>query len=379
MNNEVWWYATRAAGLMTWSTATASVIVGILLMVPAVRSRSGPWFDDLHRFLSSVSMIFLATHVGTLWLDSAAGFGWRDILVPGQSSWQPEAAAWGVVAAWALLAIHLTSLTRDKISEFVWRSIHILAVLTVGAGTYHAWLGGSDVHSPLTWVVAGLGSILVIALITIRLRRKDDTPPGELFKDQEALLEEMRYRLENLPMPDMIAPLPTAADSPSMLPQRSPVDAPLPDRSPQLGSWVGPSTADPFDGASVNPFDPQADLFGPATEEDEGVEPVDFPELPRFEQRTNPFGPVDPPVAAISIPVEPVSFNPPTPAVLVPVAAVQVVALAGPPPLPEAAVDPVTGKPDESVYAAWLVEWLAYAERYGEETPDDPGRSSPLQ
>jgi len=376
VNNEVWWYATRAAGLMTWSTATASVIAGILLMVPTVRSRSGPWFDDMHRFLSSVSMIFLATHVGTLWLNSEAGFGWRDILVPGQSSWEPEAAAWGVIAAWALLAIHLTSLTRDKISEFVWRSIHVLAVLTVGAGTYHAWLGGTDAHSPRTWIVAGLGSVLVIALITIRIRSRDDTQPGRVFKDQEALLREMRDRLENLPMPKAIAPLPTVAESASLLPQRSSVDAPLPDRSPQLGSWVGPSTDDPFDDAGVDPFDPGVGLFEPATEEEEQrVESVDLSELPPFEEGTSPFGPAHPAVAAISIPVEPVSFDTPAPAVLEPVAAGQVVAPAGPPPLPEAAVDPVTGKPDESVYAAWLVEWLAYADRYGEETPGDPDRS----
>jgi len=374
VNDEVWWYATRAAGLMTWSTATASVIIGILLMVPAVRSRCGPWFDDLHRFLSSVSMIFLTTHVGALWLNSAAGFGWRDILVPGQSSWQPEAAAWGVVAAWALVAIHLTSLTRDKISEFVWRSIHVLAVLTVGAGTYHAWLGGTDVHSPLTWVIAGLGSILVIALVTFRLRRKEGTQPGERFKDQAAILEEVRYRLENLPLPDTIAPLPMEPEPPSMFPLDSSAEAPLPDRSPQLGSWVGPSTDDPFDGAEFDPFDPEADLFGSATEEEQGVESIDFSELPPFEHGTSPFGPVKSPVAAISVPVEPVSFDP-APAVLEPVAAVQVAAPVGPPPLPEAAVDPATGKPDESVYTAWLVEWLDYAERYGEETPDDPNRS----
>ena len=44
-----------------------------------------------------------------------------------------------------------------------------------------------------------------------------------------------------------------------------------------------------------------------------------------------------------------------------------------PPPLPTT-VDPATGEPDEEAYRAWLVEWLAYAEQYGDEAPVDPGR-----
>lgn len=45
-----------------------------------------------------------------------------------------------------------------------------------------------------------------------------------------------------------------------------------------------------------------------------------------------------------------------------------------PPPLPEGAIDPVTGEPDQAVYQAWPIEWLAYADTYGEETQDDPSR-----
>ena len=54
--------------------------------------------------------------------------------------------------------------------------------------------------------------------------------------------------------------------------------------------------------------------------------------------------------------------------------AVQVAEPPAPPPLPVDAVDPETGEPDEAAYSAWLVEWLAYAEKYGEETPEDPDR-----
>jgi len=41
------------------------------------------------------------------------------------------------------------------------------------------------------------------------------------------------------------------------------------------------------------------------------------------------------------------------------------------PPLPTDAEDPVTGRPDEAAYRAWLKEWLIYAEQYGDEASDD--------
>jgi hypothetical protein len=33
-----------------------------------------------------------------------------------------------------------------------------------------------------------------------------------------------------------------------------------------------------------------------------------------------------------------------------------------------------TGEVDKAVYTAWLIEWLAFAEKYGDETPEDPTR-----
>ena len=80
MSDQVWWYATRAAGLMTWSTACASVIVGLLLSTRIVKNRTGPWLLDLHRFLGGISVIFLIGHMVTLYFDSYVDFGARELL-----------------------------------------------------------------------------------------------------------------------------------------------------------------------------------------------------------------------------------------------------------------------------------------------------------
>ncbi len=454
MSDELWWYATRAAGLMTWSTACASTVVGLALLTRFVRHRVGGWLTDLHRFLSVASIMFLLAHGAALTLDSVIALGWREILIPGESTWEPEAATWGIIAAWTLIAVQLVSLVRNHISAMLWRTAHGLAVLSVAAGAYHAWLGGSDVTDPTILVVTGLGSVIVVTLVAVRLRRKDDSPNEHVLNEREAVLEEMRERLENLPVPQPVSIPQMTTDSTSTLPRRAPAAStntstaldeepatvgtvtadtafaddpfsgvPPGDASSGLTDWLNPPGVDPFGREKIDPFrnnapppmaegfgpglvqeeepdtepvafggegepppflpsggpspfgneppppaasptptqPPPENLFAPATAEDEPVLKDELQHLPVLQPGSNPFRPVNPPPSTISVPTEPL-----TPAT--------VSAPTGPPPLPDA-VDPATGKPDEAAYAAWLVEWLAYAERYGEETPEDPSRA----
>ena len=424
MSEQVWWYATRAAGLMTWTTATASVVVGLMLSARAVRARTGPWFLDLHRFLGGISVVFLIAHIATLWADSYVDFGPRELFVPGASPWRSEAIAWGIIAAYLLIAVEVSSLLRSRISGRLWRVIHFTSFAAMLGGSYHAWLAGSDVKNPITWAIAGIGSVLVLGLISMRLQRQDPDDPGPTgLSDNRAILEEMRRRLEELPIPES-TPQPQISTTPnSSLPRRAPVSdslpgiesmpgdlgpqrepvgfaadpfdaVPLASTEPELGDWASPSPADPFNTASQpaeadDPFrnpsagsspesaapaplpsrapaqrdiwsDDGADLFEDLTGdpfEALGVapagDPEGFPELPPLEEKPDLFASAapGPSTDAVGNPFEP----------------------SGPPALPDA-VDPVTGEPDEAAYSQWLKEWLAYAEKYGDEAPDDPSR-----
>lgn len=311
MSDQVWWYATRAAGLMTWSTAVAAVIVGLLLSTRTVKARTGPWMLDLHRFLGGLSVLFLVAHVLTLSLDSYVDFGLREVFIPGESTWNAEAAAWGIIAMYTLILVEVSSLLRRHISQSVWRTMHWLSVMTAVAGTYHAVLGGTDVGNPMTWIVAGAGSAAVIGLMALRLRRAVGGSDGRASKasEQEALLQEMRDRLNSLPVSDN-SPAPEIIHDGAALPQRAP--------------------AGPENMTVADPFAPNTRLS---------------------HSHAEPFG----------------LGNPPTPAV-------DVATVPPPPPVPDA-IDPITGEPDQAAYTAWLVEWLAYAEQYGEDTPDDPNRA----
>ena len=386
MNEEEWWYATRAAGLMTWVTACGSVLIGLLLSRNSIKSLTGSWLFDLHRFLSGVSVIFLVTHLGTLYMYNTDLFTWRALLIPGESTWETTAASMGVIAFWSLLAAELTSVLRKRISNTTWRVAHALAIVTVIAGSYHAWLGGSDVQNPITWAIGGVGSLVAVGLVTMRLRRTDDVHSGSLRKsDHEELLVQTQARLENLPAVEQPVQPELKPDSALALPRRVPLGATgdagdddplLAEREPITSDSL--FARDPFE---KKPFQDTA-LFG---DSDPSVLPNDMrpspfrsqtppaaapytalapnPEqgeyrMPARKVGANPFISPEPPAPTFTAPPEPPS-QPSTTATAAP----------APPPLPDE-----TGEVDKAVYTAWLIEWLAFAEKYGDEMPEDPTR-----
>ncbi len=185
MNDEVWWYAIRAAGLMTWATTATSIVLGLLLSLGATRQRAKflptkPWLIDLHRFVGGMSVVFLLIHIVALWVHDFIDFDAVHLAIPGTSPWRPLAVAWGVVAAWMMLAIEGSSLIKDRIPERLWHGIHLLSYLVAILGTVHAITAGSDMGNPIVRTV-GLALWLVIVMLTIArvaMARADrsDTP-----------------------------------------------------------------------------------------------------------------------------------------------------------------------------------------------------------
>ena len=116
MNEQVWWYLTRASGIVAWLMLTASVIWGIVLSTKAFPEHRRPaWLLDLHRWLGGLAVSFTAIHLGALVADSYVHFGLADLTVPFSSQWKPGAVALGVVAMWLLVAVEATSLAMKRL------------------------------------------------------------------------------------------------------------------------------------------------------------------------------------------------------------------------------------------------------------------------
>lgn len=168
---QVFWFATRGAGIMTWATAMVSIVLGLLLASKVLGRKPGfPWLLDLHRFVSGLSVVFLGIHMATLWADSYVHFGWAELLIPFMSETQNGAVAWGVIAAWILAAVQASSLLKRFLPKRIWHGMHLGAYVVAVFGTIHGWQAGSDVNNRFVLLVVAASWALIITLTLVRVR-----------------------------------------------------------------------------------------------------------------------------------------------------------------------------------------------------------------
>ena len=167
MNPHTWWYVARASGLVAWTAAGLSIVLGLLLAGRLGRRPSAAWRQDLHRSVGGLAVAFLGLHLTALVLDPTVPFGVAALTVPMASAWRPGAVAWGVVGAWLLVVVEGTSLVKRRIPHRVWRGIHTLGLVVWISGTVHAVTAGTDA-SVVRWI-AVIGSALMFNLAALRI------------------------------------------------------------------------------------------------------------------------------------------------------------------------------------------------------------------
>ncbi len=163
MNPQFWWHLTRASGIVAWLMLTLSVIWGILLSTKAFPEQRRPvWLLSLHRWLGGLTISFLAIHIAALVADSYVEFGVADIAIPYASEWKPGAVAFGVLAAWLLVAVQLTSLAMRRLPRKFWRAVHLTSYVAFWLTSMHAAFAGTDATS---WLYRGgaVASIVSVA------------------------------------------------------------------------------------------------------------------------------------------------------------------------------------------------------------------------
>ena len=175
MSDQFFWFATRAAGIMTWFSATLSLGVGLLMSSRALGRRPTiPWLLDVHRFTAAMSVVFLFLHLLTLWADSFVDLTLADFVIPGRAEvpgLTRLSMAWGVIAAWILVVVQGSSLLKNYLPPDWWHTIHLTSFGVVIAGLAHAMQAGSDVDNRL--VVALSASLLtaIVLLLSTRILR----------------------------------------------------------------------------------------------------------------------------------------------------------------------------------------------------------------
>jgi DMSO/TMAO reductase YedYZ heme-binding membrane subunit len=170
VTSQVWWWAARASGIVAWAVTAAAVAWGLALSSKVVRKRRIPaWLLDLHRYLGTLLLVFIAIHLGALAADDFTDFGVRELFVPMASAWKPGAVAWGIVAMYLVLVVQISSWFMRRLPRRLWHGVHLLSFAVFATATVHGVLAGTDRSRPSVQLGALALCLALLFFLVFRL------------------------------------------------------------------------------------------------------------------------------------------------------------------------------------------------------------------
>ncbi len=161
------WIASRAAGVAAFVALTLDVAFGLLVST----GKGDGWVGraravDVHGWLSTATLVFLAGHALALTGDGFIRFDALDAVVPFVAPYRPIAVGLGVIAAWLAVALHLSFDLRKRIGPRWWRRLHHASFALFGLAVIHGLAAGSD--GGRTWMRGlYLGAVALVGGLTI--------------------------------------------------------------------------------------------------------------------------------------------------------------------------------------------------------------------
>ena len=163
---QLWWYITRAAGLVAylllWLSTAWGLAVSSKIFDPLLQRN---YTYDFHQFISLLAIGFLVLHISVLLLDHYLPFSVTQLLVPFTSSYRPLWVGVGVISLYLTLLVTVTFYMRRIISMRAFRVIHTLSLVAFLGAALHGLYAGTD--SPLVSMqLIYKGSLLSVIFLT---------------------------------------------------------------------------------------------------------------------------------------------------------------------------------------------------------------------
>ncbi len=176
-SGSAYWYLTRGSGVVTLVLLSASVCLGVLTSV-RWRSKRLPRFlvAGLHRNITLLAVVFLATHVVTTLLDAYAPIQLQDAFIPFFSPYRPIWLGLGALSCDLIAVVVLTSLLRVRLGYGIWRMTHWLAYASWPLALVHSLGTGSDMRT--NWLP--LLAFLCVGAVTLSVFGRLVNTPGDL-------------------------------------------------------------------------------------------------------------------------------------------------------------------------------------------------------
>jgi sulfoxide reductase heme-binding subunit YedZ len=162
------WYFARSAGLVAYLLLCASVVVGALMTARAPFAWPRFAVEEVHRFLSILTGVFVVLHGGSLLLDRVVQISLGQELVPFTSSYRPLAVGLGVTAAELMAAVGVSNALRRRLPYRTWRRVHYLTLAAWPLVTLHIVLAGSDRFDP--WFAGLYAGAVATVLLAVASR-----------------------------------------------------------------------------------------------------------------------------------------------------------------------------------------------------------------
>ena len=168
---RVYWYLSRAAGLVAYLLVWLSVVLGLLMTNRLARVwPGGPTINDLHQFTSLLSLALAAVHVLVLLGDRYIGYSLAQLLVPFASGeYRPLWVGLGQVALYLTLPVTFSFYVRRFIGYRAWRLIHYGSFGVYVLVTLHSLTAGTDTLQPAALALYGLTGLTIAALTVYRI------------------------------------------------------------------------------------------------------------------------------------------------------------------------------------------------------------------
>lgn len=170
--NELLWFLSRATGVVSIVLLTAVLVLGL---VTAGRRRphgiSQTVITGLHRSLALGTSTFLLVHVMTAVVETYVNIDLISAVIPFTSAYSRGWVGLGTIAVDIGAAIVVTSLLRHRLSERLWRGVHLLALVLWPTAIVHGLALGTGNEPALRFItiacaVVGVGALAWRGLAT---------------------------------------------------------------------------------------------------------------------------------------------------------------------------------------------------------------------
>jgi predicted ferric reductase len=185
---QLWWYVTRAAGIVAYLLLWFSTVLGLAVKSKFLDRMLDRMFTyDFHEFISLLSIGFILLHVIVLLLDRYLPYSLGQVLIPFLSPYRPLWVGIGVIAFYVTLLVTVTFYLRTKIGQKAFRLIHVLSLVGYLGVTLHGLYAGTDAVLPaMKLLYDGTGLVVLfftvywLALAAFRKTEVPAKPPANL-------------------------------------------------------------------------------------------------------------------------------------------------------------------------------------------------------